>query len=622
MPPNSPAPSSRPSFDSAPLAVSSLLALTLFVLVPGHLYLSNKSDLLIFFRDAVLLPLPLALGITVLGTIVLSLFKGSTREKAGSVVLATCVLFWIHSYLLVWPYGILDGADIPWQTYTSRLVIDAALWLMILALAIWQSAAIYRRIVVASLGLIAFQSLSLTATHVQSYDSPLDFFKTYYVERDKALEFSSEKNVIFILLDEFQSDIFQESIAHHETYQDYFDGFTYFPDTVAGFSYTEFAIPAMLTGQIYDNSETRESFLRRAYLENSLPVTLQTAGFDVQLYPWRGFANESIYYHESVATNFRSRPIPFAAKVSETARLLDLSLFRSVPQFAKRFVYNDATWLLGPLARDLIETPLDAPPDVHELKMIGHREVQAHSPLDQVFINLYHGHRDIPVTVGSDPHPRFKFYHLAGLHVPVKMNRDLVPGEYAYTRENYGENAEAWAKIMQAFLNQLKSQGIYDNSLIIIAGDHGSGREPVMFTNPTSSERTAKLNPTAANHSFQGDKARGLPLLLIKRFGATGPLQSSAAPASVIDIPATVAAEVGADYVATPAIPGRDSFKSESLFDLSEDAPRQRHFGTMVWAYERSDFVNPISLYRIEGHSWNDESWHFEATLTLPAQTD
>lgn len=622
MPPNSHPTSSDRSFDGAPLAVSTLLALTLFVLVPGHVYLSNKSDLLIFFRDAVLLPLPLALCVAVLGTLVLSLFKGAARQNAACVVLAVCVLFWIHSYLLVWSYGILDGADIPWETYTSRLIIDAGLWLTILTLAIWQSAAIYRRIVATCFGLIAFQSLSLTATHFQSYDSPLDFFKTYYVERDKALEFSPHQNVIFILLDEFQSDIFQESIAHNEVYQDYFDGFTYFPDTVAGFSYTEFAIPSMLTGKIYDNSETRGTFLRHAYLENSLPVVLQAAGVDVQLYPWRGFANESIYYHESVATNFRSRAIPFASKVSETARLLDLSLFRSAPQFAKRFVYNDATWRIAPLARDLTKTPSDAIPDEHELKMIGHREVQAHSPLDQVFINLYHGHRDIPVTVGSNPQPRFKFYHLAGLHVPVKLNRDLVHGEYAYTRENYGESAEAWVKIMQAFLNQLKAQGIYDNSLIIIAGDHGSGREAVMFTNPSSGERNDALNETATNHNFQGDKARGLPLLLIKRFGATGPMQSSAAPASVIDIPATVAAEVGAPYIATPAIRGRDSFKSESLFDLPADAPRQRHYGTIIWAYERSDFVNPISLYRIEGNSWNDDSWHFDATLVAPSLTE
>src|SRR5690606_1069232 len=100
-------------------------------------------------------------------------------------------------------------------------------------------------------------------------------------------------------------------------------------------------------------------------------------------------------------------------------------------------------------------------------------------------------------------------------------------------------------------------------------------------------------------------KARAIPLVLVKRIGADGPLQVSAAPVSLLDVPATVLAELGLDR-------GR---RGPSMFELPSGASRVRHYGAYEVGPSSSDFVDDITLYRIEGNSWRNDSWSVEKVL-------
>ncbi|MFA5058745.1 MAG: sulfatase-like hydrolase/transferase, partial [Opitutaceae bacterium] len=334
--------------------------------------------------------------------------------------------------------------------------------------------------------------------------------------------------------------------------------------------------------------------------------------YNVHLYPWHGFANESIYYDEAVASNFRQRPRPLAEKLLDVARLVDLGIFRSLPQYAKRLVHDHAGLQLAALySRVLAPNPaLDAAPDP------DYAELGPNYTFDNFFLGKAMGHA---VTNGrvtaSGTRPVFKFYHLSGLHVPVRMDRDFHYGHYDYTRANFSQQAEAYARIIGAFLDELKQLDLYDNSMIIILGDHGSGRAPELHTKPTSPERTDVLNRTAVRNDFQRDKARGIPLLLVKRFGEKGGLKASRVPASLVDLPATVLAELAIKRPPVEALAGRPEFHGTSVFALREDEPRLRYYGAMRWAGEKSDYVNPITLYRVDGFSWADESWSFVQVL-------
>ncbi|MBI2516780.1 MAG: sulfatase-like hydrolase/transferase [Opitutae bacterium] len=606
----------RRSRDATPLLTATLLTLTLLVFVPAHVYLANRSDVLVFFSDVIIVTTILAAGTGLVLAGLLAILPAALQQRIVVLILGVSFLLWFHAYCLVWPYGALDGSAIPWASYTGRNIVDALLWLLVLAPLLWFAPRVYPRAGSACLGLLVIQLASLGISAARTYDSPLDFFKHYYVEKEHAFELSKGKNVIVVVLDGFQSDIFSEAVLPNAAYRSHFTGFSYFPDTVAGFNFTEFAVPAILTGNIYDNSVPRDVFLRQAFLGDSLPATLKQAGFAVHLYPWRGFANESIYYHEAVASNFKRRPRPWMNKLVDVVHLVDLGVFRSMPQFAKRYVYNDSKWRLSAVLTDTLARQLlhAAPVGVGEPAKPA--EIGPGGVLDNIFFRFI-GHdpsRTGPITLGSE-RGVFKFYHLAGLHVPVKLKRDFTKGVFDYTRANYSEQAEAYAMIMGAFLDELKRLNVYDNSMIVILGDHGSGRAAELYTNPGDSPRIAELDRTAAYGDFQRDKARGIPLLLVKRFGEKGALKTSRAPASLVDIPATVLAELNIPHPRVPAVADHTDFHGVSLFALRPNQPRVRYYGAMQWTLEKSDYANPITLYRIQGFSWSDDSWSLEKIL-------
>jgi hypothetical protein len=597
------------------LVAATLFALTLFVLVPAHVYLVNRSAVVVFFREvlAVTLGLSVVIGLLLIG--LSQLCPPRPRQYITVFVVGVSFLFWIHAYCLVWSYEVMDGGSIPWENYTGRASTDAALWIIVLGLMLKFVPRLYPRVTAICTGLLAIQLVSLGISATRAYVSPLDFFKHYYVEQEPVFEYSTERNVILILLDEFQSDIFAEAVLAQAELRAHFSGFTYFPDTTAGANFTELALPAIMTGRMYDNSVSRDQFLREAYLEHSLPATLRKAGFAVHLYPWRGFANESIYYHESVASNLKRRPRPWQDKLTDVVRLVDMGLFRSMPQFAKQLVHNDSAWLLSDLLARGLSPPLSGSTEASAIPVAKPIEFGPGLTLDNVFTELARGH-PLPgqgMTALDGPGV-FKFYHLAGLHVPVKMKRDLSPGVFDYNRANFSEQAEAYAKIMGAYLAELRRRNLYDNSMIIIVGDHGSGRSPELYVRPASAEITARLNPTASRGDFQRDKARGIPLLLVKRFGEQGELKTSRVRASVIDIPATVRKELNLPHPPVQAVTGQPDFHGVSLFELDGDSTRPRYYGATRWSGGKSDYVNPIALYRIQGFSWEDEAWSFVET--------
>ncbi|MDO4551895.1 MAG: hypothetical protein Q4C96_11695 [Planctomycetia bacterium] len=69
----------------------------------------------------------------------------------------------------------------------------------------------------------------------------------------------------------------------------------------------------------------------------------------------------------------------------------------------------------------------------------------------------------------------FKYYHLHGVHHNYIMDENCNP-DYSgsgTSRDEYIRQGKGCLKMTSLFLEQLKEQGIYDGSLIIIAGDHG-----------------------------------------------------------------------------------------------------------------------------------------------------
>ena len=92
------------------------------------------------------------------------------------------------------------------------------------------------------------------------------------------------------------------------------------------------------------------------------------------------------------------------------------------------------------------------------------------------------------VTVGS-PNATFKIIRLHGAHSPYILNETLEFQELPPNRTGYKATAKGALSITDALLTNLKQQGVYNNSLIFIVGDHGSHLGSIMGLTNSSNKK-------------------------------------------------------------------------------------------------------------------------------------
>jgi hypothetical protein len=564
------------------LSAAFFLSATIFLFAPLHVYLTNSTSFSVPLAYHALAGLLAAAAATAASTAALFLPR---RGYAASVaaILAAAIGLWIQGNVLVWQYGPMDGRPIDWSSYRVLGLIDGAVWLLLVACCWRFSRALLNRARAISLFFLIIQAVSLGILAFRTREQQLSE-KIQIDERGK-FELSKERNVILLILDEFQGDLFPELLEQDPSFNEKFDGFVYFPDTVAGASFTEIAVPFLLTGELYDNSLPRSQFLAQAFTRQAISKLLLEAGFDAELYPWEALANDVIHQRRGIASNFKRHLASpaYRKELREYALLLDVALFRQAPHALKRHLYDQGRWGWRELAagrktekRRVSYT--DNNPSLHEL---------------------------IGKTRASKDVPAFKAYHFAGAHIPLHDYRGTGQ-TVEYTRANYLQVYSHLLTLVAEYLVRLKEIGVYDDTMVFVVGDHGSGRtRDLLVDSRTASHLPGGASPAHLGDNFPQWKARALPLLLAKPFKARGSLRVSRAPASLGDLPKTIAVSAGIDH----PLPG------QVLFDLAEDAVRTRTYAAFAWSPKSSEYVKPITLYSVSGPVWLDESWKRERIL-------
>jgi hypothetical protein len=580
---------------TAPVVLA-FFSLTLLVFGPSTIYLTNVNEFSSRYTDVLLAGIALAAAFSLLLAAVILGLKALGKafyEKGLALIFAAGFLIWLQGNFLLWDYGPLDGREIPWSRMARFGYIDGAVWLAVLA-----GAVVFFRLVIKNARKACLLLLILQLGYgavLFSRNPETSNFKKFSIDARKEFLFSRQRNVVLIILDTFQTDFFDEVMRQSPDLAKGYEGFTRFRNALGGYPFTELSVVLMLTGRYYDNSMPYERWLKMAYLGNSVPRVLRSNGWRVDLFPKISY---SVYYSDEVLSN--SLPgVRFSDRVRDIAYILDLCLFRSLPHFLKRPVYNDQNWLIarlpgrfwkmGPKLRD--DSPrLTLPPGRNRVRRRRLSSKTAYLKSQDVrFVEAMYAE-----GVAGDEPGAFKFYHLGGPHIPLILDENLNYGQMEVNRENYRKAATASLKLTALFLERLRQLGIYDQSLIIIVGDHGAGGQGQKFVPqpgmPGSGEEDDVVTlPYRIN---------ALPLMLVKPFGARGELKTSDAPVSVSDIPATVFASLGL----TVDAPG------EPVFSVDVGAPRERRYmyysGRDVYSY-----YGDMTEYLVTGPGWVDRDW-------------
>ena len=566
-------------------------SLTLWAFGPANIYFTNTLEFNFSFTRVIPYLAAVTIGSALLLTVLVWLLRKVFYKKSIALIIAVSAALWLQGNVLVWDYGPLDGRDIYWGQNLVQGLIDSGLWILLIILALFKSDFFHKIARKTAVAFIVIQLISLSLAVFQAPETPS--FKRYYVDESTRFTFSPEKNVIILMLDTFQTDVFNEIINEDTYYKDIFRDFTYFRNTLSAFPKTYTSVPSFLTGNYYDNSVPMQDFLKKAYTStSSVPKVLKDRGCTVELFPYPG-TEKTIYFNEAIATNIKKRVTGSVIR-SDVAFLLDISLFRYVPHFAKRFVYNDQLWLLKrffPVNESTEKKEKDKPMvdgKVREFSPAALRRMRDVGFIRQMLIESVVGG-----TVCA-----FKYYHLNGLHRPLVLDEKLDVKKMSYSeRSSFKTQGKACLEITKLFLDKLRELGVYDKSLIIVMADHGCADYPYGVKLETAGlsetdDNVQKIPPHI--------KAAGLPMLVIKPFGAAGEeIKISDAPVSLSDLPATIFTALGVET--DPA--------GHSAFDLQENDTRTRKFYYYNWSGWVDGYLYHMQEYVVNGHSWLDGSW-------------
>jgi hypothetical protein len=261
--------------------------------------------------------------------------------------------------------------------------------------------------------------------------------------------------------------------------------------------------------------------------------------------------------------------------------LVDVAIYRGVPQFLKKYIHNGGEWLLS--SSKAVRRFRDSLPGKIENKLSYSSEMFP----DIKFINGLKQN----IRIGKD-NPVFKFIHMIGSHGPF----DQINGKFVKDLEKVKQGRFAYKKkyistieYMNVVIDKLKQKKIYDNTMIVIVGDHGSARTM------DNRLKTELLNlpqlPATRMNKFM---SRGVPLFLVKHFNENGPLRISETPVSSSDVLSVI----------------NSSSTDEFIKNLNPRRIR-KYINFNEIGGEWSKPVRNHSEQLVLGHSWKPKSWVF-----------
>jgi hypothetical protein len=325
-------------------------AANILVFTPALIYLNNVEQFSLPLFSAMRIACISFIVVFGLLWLVQTCTPGKHAEKIAIALALTSIAFWFQGNVLNWDYGLLDGKSIQWEQYKKLILADIVAWVLLIVCGVFiaKKKSIY---IVRAAGFIFCLQLVVTLISFYEKQSYLLVQKSQAVisNFDKIVGFSNKKNVVHIVTDGFQSDVFDELInnaALKEKYDKSFDGFVYYKETLGTFPYTRFAIPAFLAAEVYSNEKSKDEYIDEVLRGETIIKAAVNNQFEVDVVADGGYLlgrYRNLPYDNIFDINDTEE---IQNKLSRSALLVDMSLFRNLPGILKKAIYNDQKWFL------------------------------------------------------------------------------------------------------------------------------------------------------------------------------------------------------------------------------------------------------------------------------------
>jgi len=551
-------------------AIASIPLLTVCCFSTLVIHSGNREEFSTSFLDAFGVFVPyVALLIGAFGLLGVIMTE-TGRSRYIAVLAALALLLWTQSNLLVWDYGVFDGRDINWLEGAWRGVLDSSLWIIVMLAAILLHSRLRKVLIFAAVGTLSVQIISVAMTHSGSRAALISSqnFASDIEGKAAIKRFSRNQNVVHIVMDGFQADIFQDIVndPSNDSVKSQLQGFTFFSNHLGAYPYTQLTIPALLSGKLYRNQVPIDDFVSDTLLGDTILNTAYNSGYEIDIAAPVALKNiYSLGVHTNAYGIGASGHVTPADYIEvDSAKLIDLALFRSVPHFAKALIHRDELW-------------------VFQAKVQSAAYLQMRYFSDLAFL------AELADDMTADREtPVYKMIHVMLSHKPTLGNEECeFDGRRTTNRKNVTIQSRCGLKGVLSVLDRMRKLAIYNDSLIVLMADHGA------WVPVEDLAQSREVNAMSV--------AMAIPMLAIKPPQAQHGYQESNAPTSIIDLPTTIAGLLGLNA----------EFKGIPAFSNQAQLNRRRYH--LAYGFgpnpDAKGFLFPMQEYLVEGNAHDADSW-------------
>ena len=433
--------------------ISFVLSFMLYLYEPILTYSSNINDFWFDFNlmiSNIILYMIIIFVFLILVYFLLYLFLRRKNIKIYKIILVISFILFLYTYIqgnyLVGSLPQLNGDIIDWSKYGDENIISILTFLLVV---IGELALIKKFKIDKTIKINCYMTIIVFFMLFTSFISILCNKEIY---KDKSIEIattkninnvSSDKNFFIFLVDSVDSREFAEVVNNNLSYKETFNDFTYYPDTTSGYLFTRDSIPFILSG-IWNQEETDfVDYYNDAFNNSKLFKKLNDENYNMNFYEYEIYSNNR---------NFEK----FDNIKLYSDKINSVSFFK---QFTKYILYKYLPYPLKKYSK--IETAsFDSCKIEDDINYFKWSNKEAYN-------NLINNKLEFV----NDKY--FQFLHIEGGHVPFDYDEDVNIIENG----TYKQKLTAVLKVISLFINRLKENNVYDNSVIIILADHGEGKD-------------------------------------------------------------------------------------------------------------------------------------------------
>ncbi len=456
------------------LLIACALPLILFLSTPFDIFAGNYNEFVFSFTNF----FGVCFGYFIVSTAICFLILLFLPEKGYKIVagllLGFALMMFIQSNMLNGTLSTLggdgEGSIIP----TYLIVIDTIIWIVVLAAFVgvafvpskklkWTTASVIVACVVVitqvfTPAITAITKREMFLTFQQRMEKQDDEYTHMILTNKNLTTAGKEGNIYVFCIDKFDEQWTEDCYATAPEEFDILKGFTWFQDHISRYGHTYPSIINMLTETPYFAAEatSRTKFLDEAYNNANGLKTLQAEGWKINIFSEKFYTyNDAYYLPDYIQNKAEAKNYKVANSALLGLNMVELGLYRTMPFVIKNLMNN--------LSSDLFNNSIE------ESDQQGNVGFQPGNEK----VDKFTSQSQFELVDGKG----FYFIHINGLHNAYKDYKRLPALKLSF-------------KIVNKYLSFLKESGLFENSTIILLGDHGNGT-PYNKTPLKNSVRTA-----------------------------------------------------------------------------------------------------------------------------------